>query len=244
MSIDPDRLMAYVDGELDEAQRREVERAMAADPALRDEVDRQHRLRATLITHYGPVTQEDVPDRLRALLGAAANAAFGETNVASLAEARERRRGWPVWANAGAIAASLAIGIIGGQILSLGRPAPISSNRSGLVAQGDLARALETQLGSSQPAMAPTRIGLTFVDTRGRACRTFEEQAFAGLACREEGRWQIVMTSAGETAEQPLYRQAGSSPVTEAAQRIMASEPFDAAAERAAVQGGWKIGKR
>ena len=109
MSIDPDRLMAYVDGELDEAQRREVERAMAADPALRDEVDRQHRLRATLTTHYGPVTQEDVPDRLRALLGADANAAFGETNVASLAEARERRRGWPVWANAGAIAASLAI---------------------------------------------------------------------------------------------------------------------------------------
>jgi hypothetical protein len=91
--------------------------------------------------------------------------------------------------------------------------------------------------------MAQTRIGLTFMDTQGRPCRTFESRALAGLACRGDGRWQVVMAAAAETTAQPIYRQAGSSPVMAAAQRMMASEPFDAEAERAAVRGGWKIGK-
>jgi anti-sigma factor RsiW len=244
MSIDPDKLMAFVDGELEGAERHEVEQAIAADPGLRAEVDRQRGLRATLAGHYGPVATQEVPDRLRALLGAGPNAAADVATVVSLEEARERRRGLSGWPTAAAIAASLVIGVIAGQLILIGSGDPIATKNGRLVAQDGLAEALETQLASAPPAMAQTHIGLTFMDTQGRPCRTFENRAFAGLACRGDGRWQVVMTAATETAGQPVYRQAGSSPVMETAQAMMASEPFDPGAERAAVQGGWKISRR
>lgn len=244
MSIDPEKLMAFVDGELEEADRRAVERAIADDLSLRAEVERQRRLRATLGGHYGPVATQAVPDRLRALLGAEPNASIEHDKVASLAEQRERRRVLRGWHAISAVAASLVVGVVAGQLFLLGRTPPIATSNGRLVAQDGLADALETQLASAPPAMAQTRIGLTFMDTQGRPCRTFESRVFAGLACRGDGRWQVVMATATETAAQPIYRQAGSSPVMETAQRMMASEPFDAQAERAAVQGAWKIGKR
>jgi hypothetical protein len=242
MSIDPERLMAFVDGELDAAERREVDEAIAADPTLQAEVQRQRRVRATLAGHYGPVATQEVPDRLRAMLGAEPNASIDNEDVASLARARERRRGLHV--TLGAIAASLVVGVIAGQLFLLGSTPPIATSHGKLIAQDGLAEALETQLASAQSAMAQTRIGLTFIDTQGRPCRTFESRAFAGLACRGNSRWEVVMAAATETSEQPVYRQADSSPVMDTAQRIMASEPFDAEAERAAVQGGWKIRRR
>ena len=244
MSIDPEKLMAFVDGELEEGERREVEQAIAADPGLRAEVDRQRRLRAILAGHYGPVATQDVPGRLRALLGDEPNSSTDNARVVSLGQARERRRRLSGWPTIGAIAASLVVGVMAGQLVLLGSSDPIATKNGRLVAQDGLSEALETQLASAAPAMAQTRIGLTFIDTQGRPCRTFESRAFAGLACRGDGRWQVLMTAATETAGQPIYRQAGSSPVMETAQAMMASEPLDAEAERAAVQGGWKVGRR
>jgi hypothetical protein len=242
MSIDPEKLMAFVDGELDDAERHEVEQAIATDPALQAEVERQRRLKSAVADHYGPIAAQDIPERLRAMLAAHPNTPHEK--VASLAEARARRRPLPGWQSLGAIAASLVVGVIAGQLLLRGGAHPIGTRNGKLIAQDGLAEALETQLASTPPAMAQTRIGLTFMDTQGRPCRTFESRAFAGLACRGDGQWEMVMTSATETGGQPTYRQAGSSPVMETAQRIMASEPFSAKAERAAVQGGWRLSKR
>ena len=66
--IDEAMLIALVDGELDEVNRRRVERAVADDPALAARLEAHQRLRARLSSHYAPVAQEPVPERLRALL--------------------------------------------------------------------------------------------------------------------------------------------------------------------------------
>lgn len=235
MAIDDERLMAYADGELGADEREAVERALAGDAALRAKLTEQQRLRAILSGHYGPVAAEEVPERLLAMLGAHPD----RERVASLGAAREKRRP-PVWRRIGTIAASVAVGLLAGQMVSLRGDGPVGTDDGMLVARGELARALDTQLASAQVAAAPTRIGVTFADRQGRFCRSFEAPAFAGLACRESGDWQILMTAPPPAAATTQYRQAGSSIVLEAAQQMMAGAPLGADAERAAMEAGWR----
>src|SRR5437868_4426971 len=137
--IDDDLLMAYADGELDEISRARVERAVAADPALRARLEQQRKLRATLAAFYGPAAEEEVPERLRAML---------ETNVADLAAARARRTrpARPLWQSFAALAATLVVGLALGRTLLLPAGGPIGVQDGVMVAQGPLAATLDTQL--------------------------------------------------------------------------------------------------
>lgn len=235
MKIDDETLMAYADGELAGAERGAVEQALAGNVELRDRLAEQKRLRSTLTAHYGPVAAEEVPDRLLTLLGADRE----REGVTSLAAARDRKR-MPVWRTLGTIAASLAVGLLAGQFVPMGSGGPVAIDDGALVARGELADALETQLASTQPRDAATRIGVTFADRQGRFCRSFQAQAMAGLACRDEDDWKVLMTAPSHTGAAPQYRQAGSSLVLGAAQAMMAEAPLDAEAERAARAAEWK----
>jgi hypothetical protein len=232
--IDDDLLMAYADGELDELNRARVERALAEDAELRARLEQQHRLRATLTAHYGPAIEEEVPERLRALL---------ETNVVAFA-ASPARPARPTWRNFAALAATLVLGLALGRTLLVPAAGPIGVDNGALVARGPLADALETQLASAQSLDAATRIGLSFAATDGRLCRTFDTTSVSGLACRGEAGWQLMMTAAGTQRPRGDYRQAGSgSPlVAQAAQEMMAGEALDAEAERRARDSGWRRG--
>ena len=228
MTIDPEMLMAYADGELDPLSAKRVEKAMAADPALAERVAAHRALRATLAGHFAPVAQQPVPARLAALLDDA---------VVPIRAAPARRRNWLSAGNLAAMAATLVIGLLAGRMLE---PAgPVASRQGSLVAQGSLAQALDTQLASAPAAGAATRIGLTFRDPEGALCRTFEDRALSGIACRAAGEWTLRRTMSGDAA-QGAYRQAGSAETMEAAQAMMAGDPLDAAAERAARDGGWR----
>jgi hypothetical protein len=234
MTIDDDMLMAFVDGELDEVSRARVERAVAEDPALRARLEQQQRLRDRLSAHYGPVAEEEVPDRFRALL---------ETNVVPLAMAAARPVR-PVWQSLTALAATLVLGLAVGRTLLAPAPAvgPFAVEGGTMVARGELAAALDSQLASAQPRDAATRIGVTFANNDGRACRTFDSAAAAGIACRTGATWQVMMTAAGSGPQRADYRQAGSENllVQQAAQEMMAGEPYDDAAERRARDSGWR----
>lgn len=227
MTFDDARLMAWLDGELDAAEGAEVEAAIAADPALAARVEEQRRLRDRLRAHYGPVADEPVPERLSALL---------ETNVVAFSPRRPSSR--PAWQLPAAIAASLVLGLFGGRLLP-GGDGPVALDAGRLEARGALASALDAQLASDQRAEAETRIGISFARADGRWCRTFEGVALSGLACRDAGGWQLVMTDEGRGA-QGGYRQAGSGRILGAAQEMMAGEPLDAAGERAARDSGWQ----
>ena len=234
MRIEDDMLMAFVDGELDEVNRARVERAVADDPELRRRLEAQQRLRAQLAAHYAPVAEEDVPQRLRAML---------EPQVADLAAFRARRAR-PAWQSFAAIAATLVVGLFAGQMLPLDRVAPVAVEDGALVAQGPLAEALDNQLASTQAPDAVTRIGVSFARADGQLCRTFDTAPIAGLACRADSGWQLVVTSVGGGAAQAEggYRQAGSGGaiVLQAAQEMMVGAPFDAEAELRARASGWQ----
>lgn len=233
MAIDDDMLMAFVDGELDEVSRVRVERAVAEDPALRARLEQQQRLRARLAAHYAPAAEEEVPERLRAML---------ETNVVTFPTGTRTAR--PLWQTLTALAATLLLGLVVGRTLLA--PAPVSGpfavEDGAMMARGELAEALETRLASAQPRGAATRIGVTFRNNDGRACRTFDSPAAAGIACRGDSGWQVLMTAAGSGAQRSDYRQAGSENllIQQTAQEMMAGEPYDDAAERRARDSGWR----
>lgn len=234
MAIDDAMLMAFVDGELDEVGRARVERALAEDPALKARLEQQQRLRDRLAAHYGPALAEEVPERFRALL---------ETNIVTFpaATAKPVR---PLWQTLTALAATLVLGLAVGRTLLAPAPSagPFAVEDGVMVARGDLAQALETQLASAQAQDAATRIGVTFARDDGRPCRTFASQAAAGIACRTGTGWQVMMTAAGSGGQRSDYRQAGSENllVQQAAQEMMAGDPYDDAAERRARDSGWR----
>jgi anti-sigma factor RsiW len=190
--------MAFADGELDEISRARVERAVANDPALRARLAQQQKLRATLAAFYDPTAEEQVPERFRAMLG---------TDVVDFAAAKARARGADL-AGPLALAATLLLGLALGRTLLVPAGGPSGVENGTMVAQGQLADALDTQLASAQAPDAATRIGTSFAAADGRLCRTFDSQTMAGVACRGEQGWQLMMTSAGSDGPRSGYRQA------------------------------------
>lgn len=250
--MNDERWMAYVDGELDAAQRTAFEAELADDPQLAQRVHEQLALRRRLADAYAPDLDEPVPERLLA----AASARPAAAGVVDLAGAREQRRvaralrdwRWPEW---GAIAASLLIGVLAGRLVDGDAAAPLeplaSSPSGALVARGALAGALSTQLASSVAADAPVRVGISFVARSGPYCRSFvmtQPSQLAGLACREGDQWTVqLVTPAGRDEAAAGYRAAGAAlppALLRAIDERIAGTPLDAAAEADAARRGWQ----
>lgn len=243
MTIDPEMLAAYADGELSPADAAKVEEAIAAHPDLAKQVDAHRALRAQLSAHFDPILDAPVPNRLMDLLKPKESAQV--IDLAAVRRAREEEQqpvaqaSRPRWALGGALAASLALGVVVGRIaIPVG---PIASEGGQLVARGDLANALTTQLASAQDGK-DVRILISFEAKDGRYCRGYERGATAGIACREGSDWRIIRTQAGMPSKsQSPYAQAASqtAEIMASAQEMVAGNALDAAAERAAAKGGW-----
>jgi hypothetical protein len=243
--IDDEQLIAYADGECDAAGRAEVERALAADPTLQERLETHRRLAARLSAHYGPVADAPVPDRLAALLKKPEAEVI---DFASARAAKEQKKRLPGWGSWGAIAASLAVGVLAGQLALPNRGGGVVESHQGqLIARGDLAKALDVQLASAQTDDAKVRIGVSFRDQSGQYCRTFEtvgdSGGLSGIGCRSTQGWNLPVThSSGEATANGGYRQAGSGDalVLQAATAMMKGEPLGAKSEQNARDNGWR----
>lgn len=225
MTIEPETLMAYADGALGPIEAKRVERAIADDPRLGEDVARHRALSERLRGGLAPAAS--VPDAVAAMLRDAARV----TPLAPTPRVTPRRWIWP-----GAVAASLLVGVMTGQML--GRDtAPIALADGRAVVRGEIARALDTQLASTQAAGAPVRVGLTFRDAGGAVCRTFEQAAVAGIACAGDQGWSVARLYGGAAEQRGEFRQAGSPQAAMMAdvQAMAAGAPMDAAAERQAL---------
>ncbi|WP_455156150.1 anti-sigma factor family protein, partial [Sphingomonas zeae] len=107
MTIEPELLMAYADGALDPLTTKRVERAIANDPALAEQVARHRRLKSKLSEAYAPIADDPVPDRLAAML---------TSNVVQMPKRPPRaRRVSAAWQSAAAMAACLVVGVVVGR---------------------------------------------------------------------------------------------------------------------------------
>lgn len=185
--------------------------------------------RRRLSAAFDGVLDEPMPDRFKALLAEPA------PQVVDLGAVRAQRRAMSSWAAWGGMAATLVLGTLIGT-----RLAP-SGGDDRLVARGEIARALDTQLASA-PAGA-VAVQISFKARDGRWCRSFSTTASAGLACREaDGAWALQQLAAVH-ASGPGMRQAASSlppSVLAAVDAAMAGEALNADQEKAARDAGWR----
>jgi hypothetical protein len=242
MNVSDEQLMAYADGETDEATRTRIEEAMRDDPEIGRRIAHHRALRRALQGAFAEVLDEPVPQRL---VAAARGAPAG--NVVDLARAREgARKGlglrhWQPVAMAASLLVGVALGYLGWRSVS-----PLVSSNGEVVAGAGLADALSTQLSSERTPGGVTT-GLSFRAKSGDYCRTFSLTGIhsnAGLACREGGAWKVkvLAQSAEPPANSTAFRPAASADsaaVRAAVEESIDGEPLDQAGEIAARREQW-----
>ena len=227
MSVTPEQIAAYADGELDQVTTARVARAVAESPELAAQLAAHQALRAQLAAHFAPILSEPVPEAITAPIAAA-------SKVVDLNEVRAARAAWwqapAVRWGGPALAASLALAVL----LPRGGDTPQG------YAPSQLAAALEA--APSGTAREGTRVLLSFRDEAGAYCRGFASPARSGIACKDDTGWKLRMNAPGSAAQQGEFRQAGGAEaaVMAAAQDLAEGPALDAAGERAAQANGWR----
>jgi len=244
VKISLEQLMAFVDGELTAEEERKIAAEIAGDAALAAYVEEQRAVKAQLTRDFAPILSAPVPDHFeRMILDAtprkpAPRHSLMQRFFPGIGSAR-------VLIPAGALAAGVAIGI---GISGLFPSGTMLQNRNGeLLASGDLARVLSTQLAADQNTSAPARVGISFVDKAGEFCRSFQtddtgQNALAGIACRVGDSWRVVATAATQSAPAGTFRQAAAAlpnSLRDAITGMMAGQPLNATAEREARAHNW-----
>lgn len=225
---DEEEFYAWLDGELEERDAARVAARVADDPRLAALAAKHQTMGEALRNSFAPVMGADIPPpRMTA-------------DVVELAERRTKPTGFglPQWA---AMAATLVVGLLAGQFLDFQSEAPLDSRGGTLVAAAALDSALGQKLASAG-SDGPVQIGLTFRSVDGKICRSFAQAGSSGLACRDGGRWRIDAIFAAPPAAGGDYRMAaaGDPRLAELIDSRIAGDPFDAAAEKAARDGGWR----
>jgi len=231
--IEDEEFFAWLDGELEGEAAARVAAEVAASPELTARAAEHRALKEQVREAFAPVIES-----------ASAPPLFASAQVIDLDTVRAGREGrgnWfgvPQWA---AMAATLALGLVAGQFVGDRSGSPIEARDGTLVAAASLDRALDKRLASAGSS-GPVRVGLTFRDHKGSICRSFNDGAASGLACRDNGDWSIRGLFQGAEGQAGDYRMAaGEDPrLAELIDETIAGEPFDASAEKAALESGWR----
>ncbi|HEX4052320.1 MAG TPA: zf-HC2 domain-containing protein [Steroidobacteraceae bacterium] len=258
MNIPDELLAAYVDGELQGAERARVEHAIAHDARLAQRVAHYRAMRARLRGTFDSALHEPMPQRMLQVARSASRPATAQ--VIDLARVRaerkrrnERRRLLQPHriAIAASVLAGLLIGVAAEWLWSDGAVTAIHNGE--LVAQGVLADTLSNQLTDTGAAGSRFHVGMSFRAKGGDYCRTFsatDNPSLAGLACREQDQWRILTVVGSQT---PGHEAGGAT--TTGARRVawnlsplllqtvrehMSGQPLDAQAEVKARGSDWR----
>lgn len=236
MTVSPEELAAFADGQLDPVRAAEVAAAVEADPELARQVEAHRALKGLLTAHFDPIAAAPVPDRFAALLGGARTDEPVAAEVIDFEAARAARTSHRIprwgWVVGPALAASLALLLIN---------APRSAT-SGNYADAQLASALDTRLAADPARQGQPQVLLSFARQDGELCRAYAAPTGSGIACRDRRGWRIEGKGPGIDPAASDYRQAGS-PLEElmaAAQDMASKGALDPDQEAAARQRGWR----
>lgn len=254
---DIETLMAYADGELDEAQAREVEALLASDEEARAMVERFRQTRADLAPGLDTILQAPVPQHLIDTVrhhpmgsSAATTSAPALTPVGAEPlkvnnphAAANTPSYWPRVAAAACLA--MAVGLTTGHWWGKQSAADIN------VAQV-LQRALQKLPSGETLSEGGVQVLpiASFWAANGQACREFEQEALGrlahGVACRVEDRWvaRVVLDRGpvnGTLGEAPAFAPASgeADALATLLDRLGAGPVLDPDEERQLIESAW-----
>ena len=215
-------LMAFADGELDDADMERVEAAMNDDPALAERVALFMEARelaegvfARQLAQPAPPSLQAAVERMIAAPAAPATVMPFQAKGRVPAAANENRRGFARFAMAAAASVAIVAAGLAGYMAGQGS-APAGSAQVALIDVPGLDDALLTTASgdTTEIAGAGTLTAVsTFTDGADRVCREFElasEQAFVGIACRATDDWQLTFAMGTGSADGTGYQPASS----------------------------------
>ena len=239
--FDDETLMAFADGELDEAQSLALEEALADDEALAERLAVFFDSRRLVGDTLKPLIDEPVPEALtvavqRMVQEAGQKSAPPQDNVVSFPArphpepVRPVARSWMM-----PIAASLVAVITGVVGFTLGRMGP-SATDSG----AEIAAALDREASGRDVTLGASvlHVVATFRDERGELCREYRLTQPASntqtVACRQDGAWTTRLALTTPQAEG--YVPASAQETVDAyLASIQAGAPLSAEEERKAL---------
>lgn len=241
MTVSPETLLAFIDGELSPEEARRVAAEVANDPALAAHMEKHRALKARLQAVSLPVPEAIPPSGPETIIPLTPEAE-------AVAVPPQRRpvswmQGRAPWIAGGAMAIGIALGLMLG--MSFRPPTTEMRTEAGkAIAQGPLAVALSRQLASEQNvANGVTHIGQTFFSSDGYFCRNFttsgdKGDAVAGIACRQDQAWRIRALGATPPVEDGQAPEVPAS-VRAALNSMIVGQPLNAEGERAARAQNW-----
>ena len=234
--FDDETLMAFADGELDEAQSLALEEALANDEALAERLAVFLDSRRLVGDALKPLIDEPVPEALLASVRKMAEDAqrqgAREDNVVSFRPKPQQptTQRWLM-----PVAASLVAVVTGVLGFTLGRMGP-----SAMDADAEIAAALDREASGQDVTLsgAVLHVVASFRDERGELCREYELKQPASstltVACRQDGAWATRLALTTPQAEG--YVPASSQETIDAyLTSIQAGAPLSAEEERKAL---------
>jgi anti-sigma factor RsiW len=244
-----ERIAAFLDGQMNDAETAAFEAEMNADPELAEVVVRMADNDDLLRSAFDAPIQQGVDDALIARMGLAEPESAQVIDIASARQAKviaanDDSPGWQRWRwpAMGAVAAAVVAAVM----LQTG---PSTSE------DAQFAQAMES-LPSGQ--IAKLAAGetvqplLTFKAGDGRYCRDFSRsgaQPVSGIACRGGNGWSVEAkakgaTTLGNSGQIETAAGADESALTDAYARLDASDPLDGEAEKALIAKGWSSAEK
>lgn len=237
--FDDETLMAFADGELDEAQSQALEEALATDDALAERLAVFLDSRRLVGDALKPLIDEPVPEALlvsvRRMAEDAQRAADKPQDNVVAFQPRQQSvaaRRWLMPLAASVVA--VITGIIGFSVGRMGPPAADSG--------AEIASALDREASGKDVALDASgkvlHVIATFRDERGDVCREYEVKEPASrtltIACRQQGGWTTRLALTAPTADG--YVPASSQETIDAyLASIQAGAPLSAEEERTAL---------
>lgn len=236
---DDETLMRRIDGELTAEESERIDRAAAVDPGLAARLEGMRRLRAAAREAF-PIAVDARDQSLARMIAAAPVKRGPLTGVGQwLADAFAPR---PAALWGGLATAAFVAGLMLGPLLDNRNGIKISAD--GVLVDAALVKVMDTRLAADGPDGGGRSVGLSFRNSEGRWCRTFqaEDARLAGLACRERNDWAVrVLAQMGPAGGD--IRAAGADlpdAVLSAIDAMIEGQTLDASAEARARNAGWR----
>ena len=227
-----ERLAAWLDGAMNEADAAAFAAEMECDPALAERAARWRANDQAIAQAFAPMANETIDPALVARLGLA-------TPVAAPSAANDNppwwRRHLPL---TGALVASAAAAL-----------ALVIMPRGGQAPLDPLSQALETTPSLAQASLADGRRIVPMLTVRaadGRWCREYRGDGRIGLACRGANGWTVEAEGKASNGEAPsgddyaLASGADGAALEGAYRRLGATDPVDGTTETAAIAAHWQ----